>query len=84
MRVVEYLHETVKNYRYDEDVSGRTPPPGRALHPCGRLEAPLSCAPSLLGVLWSKKNHGKSFIPFGIPFLRNSNTGKKTETVTGL
>ena len=39
---------------------------GHALHPCGHLEAPLTCNPSLLGVLWSKKNHGRSFILFGL------------------
>ena len=62
---------------------GRAPPPGCALHPCGRLEAPLTCTPSLLGVFWYKKNHGKSFIPFGIPFLRNSKTRKKQKLALG-
>ena len=47
-------------------VEGRAPPPGRALHPCGRLEAPLTCTPSPPGVFWSKKNHRESFIPFGL------------------
>ena len=39
---------------------------GRALHPCDRLEAPLTCTPSFLGVFWSKKNHREFFIPFGL------------------
>ena len=39
---------------------------GRALHPCGRLVASLTCTPSPLDVFWSKKNHRESFIPFGL------------------
>ena len=57
---------------------------GRASRPCGRLVAFLTCTPSPLDVFWSKKNHRESFIPFGIPFLRNSKTRKKTEIDTGL
>ena len=49
---------------------------GRALRPCGRLVAPPTSSPSLLVVFLSKKNHREGFIPFGIPFLRNSKTGE--------
>ena len=56
---------------------------GHALHPCGHLEAPLTCTLSLLGVFWSRKNHGESFIPFGIPFLQNSKTRKKQKLALG-
>ena len=57
-------------------------PPGHTLRPCGRLLDPLTSSPSLLVVFWSKKNHREGFIPFGIPFRRNSKTRKKTETST--
>ena len=57
---------------------GRSLPPGHALCPCGRPMAPPTSSPSLLIVFWSKKNHRKGFIPFGIPFLRNSKTGTGT------
>ena len=56
-------------------------PPGRALHPCGRLVARLTCTPSLLGVFWSKKNHREGFIPFGLRlvflFCKTQKQGKK-------
>ena len=69
-------------HRGAHKVGGGALPPERALHPCGRLVALMTCTPSLLGV-WSKKNHRKSFIPFGIPFLRNSKTRKKQELAVG-
>ena len=38
----------------------------RALRACGALETLLALSPSYVGVFWSKKNHRKSFIPFGL------------------
>ena len=58
-------------------------PPGRTLLPRGRLVASPTSSPSLLVSFWSKTDHRESFIPFAIPFLRNSKIGKKTETGTG-
>ena len=64
------------------------PPPGRALHPCGRLVALLTCTPILLGVFWSKKNHRESFVPFGLRliflFCKTQKQERKTKTDTGL
>ena len=59
------------------EAGGHTQGGGRTLHPCGRLVAPLTSSPSLLVVFWSKTNHREGSILFGIPFLRNSKTGKK-------
>ena len=56
---------------------------GRALQPRGRLAEFQTSTPSLLDCVCSKKDHREGFIPFGIPFLRNSKIGKKTETRTG-
>ena len=60
---------------------------GRALHPCDHLAAPLTCTPSLLGVFWSKKNHGESFIPFGLHlvflFCETQKQGKKQKLALG-
>ena len=47
-------------------VGGAPYPPGRALHPCGHLVAPLTSSPTLLVCFWSKKNHCEGFIPFGL------------------
>ena len=58
-------------------------PPGHALRPCARLVAPPTSSPSLLVVFWSKKNHREGFIPFGIPFLRNTKTRRKQELALG-
>ena len=58
-------------------------PPGRALLPRGRLAEFQTSTPSLLDCVCSKKDHREGFIPFGIPFPRNSKIGKKTETRTG-
>ena len=41
-------------------------PPGRALHPRGRLVASPTSSPSRLVCFWSKKDHRESFIPFGL------------------
>ena len=60
---------------------------GRTLHPCRCLVAPPTSSPSLMFVLWSKKNHRGRFhsvwTPFGIPFLQNSKTRKKEELALG-
>ena len=62
-------------------------PPGRALHPCGRLAALLTCTPSLLVVFWSKKNQRESFILFGLClvflFCKTLKLAEKTENGTG-
>ena len=62
---------------------GHANPPGRALLPRGRLAEFQTSTPSLVDGVRSKKDHREGFIPFGIPFLRNSKIGKKTETGTG-
>ena len=77
------IQEEDLGYGVTEGPQGR----GRALHPCGRLVALLTCTLSLLGVFWSKKNHRGSFIPFGLHLVFLScETQKqgKTETGTGL
>ena len=51
---------------------------GRDLLPRGFLVAFLTSTPSLLDCVCSKNNPRKGFIPFDIPFLRNTETGKKT------
>ena len=58
-------------------------PPGHALLPRGRLVASLTSTPSILDCVCSKKDHREGFVPFGIPFLQNTEIGKKTETGTG-
>ena len=50
---------------------------GRALLPRGCLAESRTSTPSLLVCFRSKKDHRGGFIPFGIPFLRNSTIGKK-------
>ena len=74
--------------RGGHEVGGAPYPPGRSLHPFGHLEASLTCTPSLLGVFWSRKNHGESFIPFVLClvflFCETLKYAKKTETGTGL
>ena len=71
----------------DPQGRGRALPLGRALHPCGRLVAILTCTPSLLGVFWSKKNHRKGFIPFGLRlvsiFCETQKQEKKLELAMG-
>ena len=88
-RVWEYL----RIYRLKNRVIGapRDPqgraPLGHALHPCRRLGTPFTWSPSPKCVFWSKKNHRKSFIPFGLRliflFYKTQKLGK-TETGTGL
>ena len=79
-------------YRRKKDVGGATGgprgwgarlPPGRTLLPRGRLPEFQTSTPSFLDCFHSKKDHHEGFVPFGIPFLRNSKIGKKTETGTG-
>ena len=50
---------------------------GHALLPGGRLVASLTSTPSLMGCVCSKKDPREGFIPFDIPFLRNTEIGKK-------
>ena len=59
-------------------------PPGRALQPCGRLVEFQTLTPSLLDCFWSKKDPREGFIPFGIPFLQNTEIGKKQKLALGL
>ena len=66
---------------------GARPPPGRALHPRGYRVASLTYTPSPLDVFWYKKNHRKSFIPFGLRlvflFYETLKQGKKQELTLG-
>ena len=61
---------------------GRAYPTGCALLSRGLLVESQTSTPSLLDCFWSKKDPREGFIPFGIPFLRNSEIGKKTKTGT--
>ena len=56
---------------------------GRASLPRGRLVASLTSTPSLLDCICSKKDPHGGFVPFDIPFLRNTEIGKKTAICTG-
>ena len=58
-------------------------PPGRALLPRGRLAEFQTSTSSLPDCVCSKKDHREGFIPFGIPFLPNTEIGKKTTICTG-
>ena len=51
-------------------------PPRRALLPHGRLVASLTSTPSLLDCVCFKKDPREGFVPFDIPFLRNTELGK--------
>ena len=62
---------------------GRGYPPRRALLPLSHLVAFLTSTPSLLVCFRSKKDHREGFIPFDIPFLRNTEIGKKKAICTG-
>ena len=60
---------------------------GRAPTACHRLVGLLTSSPSLVGVFWSKKNHHKSFIPFGLRLIFlfcEAKKHEKIETGTGL
>ena len=56
---------------------------GRALLPRDRLAEFQTSTPSLMDCVCSKKDHCEGFIPFGIPFLQNTEIGKKTAICTG-
>ena len=62
---------------------GRAYPLGRALLPRGRLVASLTSTPSLPDCICSKNHSPEGFIPFDIPFLWNTEIGKKTAICTG-
>ena len=57
---------------------------GCALDPRGHLVASQTSTPSLLDCVCSKNDPREGFIPFDIPFLRNTEIGKKTAICTGL
>ena len=54
---------------------------GRALLPPGFLAASLTSTPSLLDFVCSKNDPREGFIPFDIPFLRNTEIGKKNSNL---
>ena len=62
---------------------GMPGPPGRAALPRGRPAASLTSTPSLLDHICSKKDPREGFIPFDIPFLRNTEIGKKQQFALG-
>ena len=66
-----------------EDTGGAHEGGGRALLPRGRLVASLTSTPSLLDCVCSKKDPREGFVPFDIPFLPNTEIGKKAATGTG-
>ena len=51
--------------------------------PRGLLASFFMATPSLLDHVCSKNNSPEGFIPFDIPFLRNTEIGKKTAICTG-
>ena len=57
---------------------------GRSLLPRGLLASFLTSTLSLLDHVCSKNNSPKGFIPFDIPFLRNTEIGKKQQFALGL
>ena len=56
---------------------GRIQGARRAPQPRGLLAGCLMSTPSPLDHVYSKNNSPKGFIPFDIPFLRNTEIGKK-------
>ena len=58
---------------------GRAYPPGRAPLPHGSFMDFQTCTASLLGCVCSKKDPRKGFVLFDIPFLRNTEIGKKQQ-----
>ena len=73
-------------YRRKKYVGGAPSGPrgwGHALLPRGRLTDFQTSTPSFLDCVCSKKDPREVFVPFGIPFLRNTEIGKKTENGTG-
>ena len=63
---------------------GRAYPFRRALLPHGRLVEFQTSTPSLLDCVCSKKDPREGFIPFGIPFLQNTEIDKKQKLALGL
>ena len=61
---------------------GGAPTPWAALLPRGRLVVSLTSTPSLLDCVCSKKDPREGFVPFDIPFLRNTEISKKTTICT--
>ena len=59
------LEWTSSKRRVSHEVGGRLPP-GRALHPCGRLGGCLTSTPSPLDHVCSKNHAPEGFIPFGL------------------
>ena len=62
---------------------GAPGPLGHTLLPRGLLASFLTSTPSLLDHVFSKNNSPEGFIPFDIPFLRNTEIGKKTAIWVG-
>ena len=60
---------------------GAPTPPWRASLPRGLLASFLTPTPSLLDHVCSKNNSPEGFIPFDIPFLRNTEIGKKKTAI---
>ena len=82
--------EYIGLYRRKKYVGGRPRGPrdrGRALPSRGRLGCFLTCTPSPLDHIRSKKSCSQRFhsvwTPFDIPFLRNTEIGKKTAIRVG-
>ena len=63
---------------------GGAHPLGRALLPRGFLAASLTSTPTLLDCIFSKNDPCEGFIPFDIPFLRNTEIGKRQQFALGL
>ena len=80
-RVYEYiLAKEVGRWSHEGPIRvGVRLPPGRASLPRGRLVASLTSTPSLLDCVCSKNDPREGFIPFDIPFLRNTEIGKKKQ-----
>ena len=67
-------------YRRKKYVGGRPRGPqdrGHALPSRGRLDCFFTCTPSPLDHVRSKNHASEGFIPFDIPFLRNTEIDKK-------
>ena len=74
-----YIGETSRSV----ELRGAHEDGGRASLPRGRIVASLTSTPSLLDCVCSKNDPREGFIPFDIPFLRNTEIGKKTAICTG-
>ena len=73
-------------YRRKKYIGGRPRGPrdrGRALLSRGALGAFLTCTPGSPDQICSKNNAPEGFSPFDIPFLRNTEIGKKTAIWVG-